>query len=523
MDVITAAPPEIPAARTGSEWLRGAHLLFWVHTGTAHVDFEDGDTEHLRAGEGIWIPAPMGRRLRTDPCSVAFPLRIAIDDLLSSPVHPVRFGVTDEWQHRLIAHFARLVSVWTNSDCEHTEVRELLRAQEHEAGRFPAHADLTMELPMPSSSGARVVAEELFREPSHDLTVEEWAEVAACSPRTLRREFLRETGLSFSVWRTRCRLSIACESLAAGSGVGDAAARAGFGSRNGFTRAFSDHFGITPSELVDVGRRRTPHTQGRTALIRESAAFARSMLRTESVQAPPEAHRPFKATRSEAHTHDQHVLTWVYRGRGYLNVSGRRYERDRGDAIWTPAGAMHDGAFTDDAISFFLTSATMSQLQLDVPLQTRFGPEWDAYLLHVAVSAHSLLRPERRDENRLIDVFRDQIAAEHARKVPMPVDPRARIIARRILGRMRDEPHEPIEREVREAFRQETGMSLARWRRAARMRIARDLIANGAKPSAVAAQIGYAHLTSFSRAFTRYHGQSPREYRARHGENLREV
>jgi AraC-like DNA-binding protein len=58
-------------------------------------------------------------------------------------------------------------------------------------------------------------------------------------------------------------------------------------------------------------------------------------------------------------------------------------------------------------------------------------------------------------------------------------------------------------------------MTFARWRSAARMRIARDLLAGGAKASAVARRVGYAHLPTFSTAFTRFHGVSPREYQER--------
>lgn len=58
-------------------------------------------------------------------------------------------------------------------------------------------------------------------------------------------------------------------------------------------------------------------------------------------------------------------------------------------------------------------------------------------------------------------------------------------------------------------------MTLGRWRYAARMRIARDLLAGGAPPSAVARRIGYAHLPTFSAAFSRFHGLSPRDYQQR--------
>ena len=69
--------------------------------------------------------------------------------------------------------------------------------------------------------------------------------------------------------------------------------------------------------------------------------------------------------------------------------------------------------------------------------------------------------------------------------------------------------------EVHRAFREQTGMTFSRWRYAARMRIARDLLGGGAKPSAVARRVGYAHLPTFSTAFSRFHGLSPREYQER--------
>lgn len=68
--------------------------------------------------------------------------------------------------------------------------------------------------------------------------------------------------------------------------------------------------------------------------------------------------------------------------------------------------------------------------------------------------------------------------------------------------------------EVHRAFREQTGMTFSRWRYAARMRIARDLLVGGAKPSAIARRVGYG-LPTFSAAFSRFHGVSPREYQER--------
>ncbi|WP_212647539.1 MULTISPECIES: helix-turn-helix domain-containing protein [Microbacteriaceae] len=64
------------------------------------------------------------------------------------------------------------------------------------------------------------------------------------SPSTLLRDFLTATGLTFE----QCRLSAAVELLAAGYDVDQAAARVGFVSCNGFTRAFKQRFRSTPTD-----------------------------------------------------------------------------------------------------------------------------------------------------------------------------------------------------------------------------------------------------------------------------------
>ncbi|GAA3388938.1 hypothetical protein GCM10020369_37120 [Cryptosporangium minutisporangium] len=48
--------------------------------------------------------------------------------------------------------------------------------------------------------------------------------------------------------------------------------------------------------------------------------------------------------------------------------------------------------------------------------------------------------------------------------------------------------------DLQRTFHEQTGTSFARWCYAARMRIARDMLAGGAKPSAVSRRVGYAHL-----------------------------
>lgn len=66
-------------------------------------------------------------------------------------------------------------------------------------------------------------------------------------------------------------------------------------------------------------------------------------------------------------------------------------------------------------------------------------------------------------------------------------------------------------------FKKETGMSISDYLLQQRMNIAARLLANtGLTVSSIAAQIGYANFSHFSRMFKKYHGKSPLEYRQEH-------
>lgn len=170
-----------------------------------------------------------------------------------------------------------------------------------------------------------------------------------------------------------------------------------------------------------------------------------------------------------------------------------------------------------DSISLPIGDADAGDLRLTEPLQVQFSPDWDDYLLFCSISARTPLRPDGYDPSHVLDLFADQVTAQRALSLPMPTDSRARGAAldylRHIGTSGGSEPEVPAD--IHRAFREQTGMSFSRWRYAARMRIARDMLAGAAKPSTVARRLGYAHLPTFSSAFTRFHGLSPREYQER--------
>ncbi|MFJ3673316.1 helix-turn-helix domain-containing protein [Streptomyces sp. NPDC090106] len=483
---------------------------------------------HLTTGEGAWIPADdrPERAIVTDPGTVAFPLwpHAGADAWGLSEL--TRFDVPSGWQDWLIQLFNLQVTPYRGRGYSPAAIEELLRrpgarsATPPEAGRSPSPEEVTSPA-MPRALGARAVAEELIRDPALELTVEQWASRVLSSARTLRRDFLADTGLTFEQWRLLCRLGAAVEFLAAGYDVDQVTARVGFASRNGLTRAFKGRFGLTPREFGrEVSARPGPGPAGltyRAAAARQTDDLVRMMRKTDTPAAP----EMLPAASTPSHTNDVHVLSWMYRGSGYLDIGDQRYERERGVATWIPADKEHVTGLRENSVSLPLGNASTGDLQLPVPLQVRFSPAWDDYLMFCSISARSGLRPDHHDPRHILDLFTEQVAAQRALSVPMPTHPRARAVAMECLRRI-GEPGgtHPVDvgAEIHQAFRDETGMTLGRWRYAARMRIARDLLAGGAQPSAVARRIGYAHLPTFSAAFSRFHGLSPRDYQRRESE-----
>jgi AraC family transcriptional regulator len=85
---------------------------------------------------------------------------------------------------------------------------------------------------------------------ARDISLEDIAETAGLSRYHLSRVFGLTTGFSISGYIRARRLSAAALSLAGGaSSILAVALDAGYSSHEAFTRAFRDHFGVTPEEV----------------------------------------------------------------------------------------------------------------------------------------------------------------------------------------------------------------------------------------------------------------------------------
>jgi AraC-like DNA-binding protein len=105
----------------------------------------------------------------------------------------------------------------------------------------------TIEIRQPREARALEVAVALRANPADKRTLEEWGHDIGASERTLARDFMAGTGMSFGRWRTLLRLQAALPGLARGDSVSSVARRVGYDRASAFVAAFRRETGVTPA------------------------------------------------------------------------------------------------------------------------------------------------------------------------------------------------------------------------------------------------------------------------------------
>ena len=79
-------------------------------------------------------------------------------------------------------------------------------------------------------------------------TLAQWAERVFVSERTLARQFMRETGISFGEWRQRLRFLAAIEQLETQQSIKEIAFYLGYSSPSAFISMFQRHAQCSPEQ-----------------------------------------------------------------------------------------------------------------------------------------------------------------------------------------------------------------------------------------------------------------------------------
>lgn len=111
-----------------------------------------------------------------------------------------------------------------------------------------------LHLPMPRDPRLKTLVDLLLQEPADPRRLEDYARLIGASARTIARGFVRETGMSFGIWRQRLRLLAAIERLGSGAAVTTVAYDLGYQSPSAFIAMFRRSLGEPPGRYFHVPR-----------------------------------------------------------------------------------------------------------------------------------------------------------------------------------------------------------------------------------------------------------------------------
>lgn len=218
-----------------------------------------------------------------------------------------------------------------------------------------------------------------------------------------------------------------------------------------------------------------------------------------------------------------HVLLWQIRGMAHVDVAGSRRSLSVGHALWVPVGTRHGFTVHENSVTmplFFESADTATTLSS--PTLVPVDRDLRTLMLAHSVSSTTRVRPEANLARQILALIEERPVV--ATDLPLPRTPAARTIADalrfnpgdiRSIDQLAESVHVST-RTIERVFRQETGMTLRRWRIHNRMEAAAILLRSDAIPEAVAHRVGYTNVNSFRRVFTGQFGLSPTQYARRY-------
>ena len=221
------------------------------------------------------------------------------------------------------------------------------------------------------------------------------------------------------------------------------------------------------------------------------------------------------------HIHPEDQLVYACQGVMTVRTPAGTWVVPAQRAVWIPAGTPHSirmsGAVSMRTV--YLRSRMVDQLP-----RTCCVVNVSQLLQHLIVHlcTHKELSRRTRIQAHLIDVLIDQLESVQtvALQLPSPVDIRAARVAAALQNDASDlQSLERVcsqvgasKRTIERIFRQETNLSLGKWRQQLRLLKSLQLLAAGEKIGSAALEAGYSTPSAFIAMFRKALGTTPRKY-----------
>jgi AraC-like DNA-binding protein len=123
----------------------------------------------------------------------------------------------------------------------------LMALLQYEMRQLPV---LPLALPMPAHPGLARYCRRFLEQPTPHETIDDWSAALGMSRRAFTRQFKRETGLTFVIWRQQACLFAALPRLVAGEPVTTIAIDLGYENPASFTTMFKRILGAPPRDYL---------------------------------------------------------------------------------------------------------------------------------------------------------------------------------------------------------------------------------------------------------------------------------
>lgn len=226
------------------------------------------------------------------------------------------------------------------------------------------------------------------------------------------------------------------------------------------------------------------------------------------------------------HTHPYHQLIYALEGSTQIESERGRHVLPKGRAAWIPAGTRHRTLIADvDGASLYFSPDVLSDGSDRVRILTA-SPLMREMILHAtrwplgATEADPLAASFLQTLGLMCGEWLESELRLFLPGAAHPSIVRAMNYAATHLDSATQagaiEVAALSERSFRRIFARETGMGWQAWLTQARMLAAMGLLAEGQRVTDVAADVGYASLSAFAKAFIQLTGETPASYRSRH-------
>lgn len=242
-----SSPPIITGANDLAE---GEHFL-WHQHGRAQLVYARSGVMAVTTKMAVYVVPPQravwmpgGIRHRIDAHRAVAMRSLYIDTTLANncPSTPYVLQVTPLLRELIMAAFA-LGNDYL-PDSPQSRIMQVILDQ------LIAQPRLELALPLPTDERLLRIIRALMADPADNSTLDEWANIAGASKRTLNRLFDKQTGLPFQCWRQQLRLQRGIELLVSGENVSQVALELGYDNASAFIVMFRRCMGMTPRHYL---------------------------------------------------------------------------------------------------------------------------------------------------------------------------------------------------------------------------------------------------------------------------------